>query len=213
MTLFVVSAFQDMEFSLYHQDLPAILVKYSLDKSDKDRSKISQLMHALSKENVITTLQMAQGFRKLYQNLDELALDAPNAKVIMTEFTNHAVAAGYLDSSVQSEVENDTAYLGDVETLKKVKKDIDECLQEYMSSNVIDELLESAKSVPPAMHFELVKRLVYVALDRTDVERERVSFLLLFSCVRTFICLWALTCGRVVVPSICTMFVRVPVCS
>jgi hypothetical protein len=35
------------EFTLFHQDLPAILIKYALDKPEADRHKISELLHEL----------------------------------------------------------------------------------------------------------------------------------------------------------------------
>jgi len=166
---------QGLEFSLYHQDLPAILIKYSLDRSDADRQHISSLLHAMVKENLVTSVQMTMGFRKLFNAIDELCLDAPNARAILFEFVGHGRAAGYLDTEAVAAMENEAVYLSEPEKLATWKKAIKGILQEYFVNGEVQELIRAAKEVPVAMHFELVKQIGNMALDKTDVERERAS--------------------------------------
>jgi hypothetical protein len=166
---------QGLEFSLFHQDLPAILIKYSLDRSDSDRQHISSLLQTLVKENLVTTSQMTVGFRKLFNQIDELCVDAPNTKVILFEFVGHGRAAGYLDSGAVAAMEKETLYLAEPHKLVSWKKTIKDIIQEYFVSGEARELVRAISEIPAAMHFEVVKQLGNTALDRTNAERERAS--------------------------------------
>jgi len=166
---------QGLEFSLYHQDLPAILIKYSMDRSDTDRQHISSLLHTMVKENLVTPAQMTMGFRKVFNEIDELCVDAPNVRVILFEFVGHGRAAGYLDSDAVAAMEKEAVYLSEPEKLKTVKKMIKELVQEYLETGKVQEFIFAVKEIPPAVHFEVVKQLGNMALDKTDVERERAN--------------------------------------
>jgi len=170
-----IKSVQGLEFSLYHQDLPAILIKYALDRSDSDRQHISSLLHATVKENLLTSAQMTKGFRKLFNVIDELAVDAPNARVILFEFVGHGRAAGYLDSDAVAAMENEAVYLSEPEKLVSWKKNIKDLIQEYFVSADVNELVRAAREVPPAMHFELIKQMGNMALDKSDAARERAN--------------------------------------
>jgi len=170
-----IKSVQGLEFSLYHQDLPAILIKYALDRSDSDRQHISSLLHTMVRENLVTSAQMTKGFRKLFNVIDELAVDAPNARVILFEFVGHARAAGYLDSNAAAAMENEAVYLSESEKLVTWKKTIKDIIQEYFVSADVNELVRAVKEVPAAMHFEVIKQMGNMALDKGDAERERAN--------------------------------------
>lgn len=167
-----IRSVQGLEFSLYHQDLPAILIKYALDRSDSDRQHISSLLHAMVKENLLTSAQMTKGFRKLFNVVDELVVDAPNARVILFEFVGHGRAAGYLESEAVAAMENEAVYLSEPEKLVTWKKVIKDIVQEYFVSADVKELERAVKEIPSAMQFEVIKQLGNVALDKGDAERE-----------------------------------------
>jgi len=170
-----IKSVQGLEFSLYHQDLPAILVKYALDRSDSDRQHISSLLHTLVKENLVTSAQMTKGFRKLFNVIDELAVDAPNARVILFEFVGHGRAAGYLDSAAIAAMETEAVFLSEPEKMATWKKSIKDIVQEYFVSADVDELVRAVEEVVPAMHFEVIKQMGNTALDKSDAERERAN--------------------------------------
>ena len=170
-----IKSVQGLEFSLYHQDLPAILIKYALDRSDSDRQHISSLLHAMVKENLLTSAQMTKGFRKLFNVIDELAVDAPNARVILFEFVGHGRAAGYLESEAMATMENEAVYLSEPEKLARSKKAIKDIVEEYFVSADVDELVRAVKEIPPATTFEVIKQMGNTALDRGDAERERAN--------------------------------------
>lgn len=170
-----IKSVQGLEFSLYHQDLPAILIKYALDRSDSDRQHISSLLHYMVRENLLTSAQMTKGFRKLFNVIDELAVDAPNARVILFEFVGHGRAAGYLDSEAVAAMENEAVYLSEPEKSATWKKTIKDIVQEYFVSADVKELERAVKEVPSAMHFEVIKQMGNTALDKGNAERERAN--------------------------------------
>ena len=71
------------------------------------RQKIAQLLKNLNKCEVVTSTQMAQGFRKLFDSLDELMVDVPQSKVSLLEYLGHANAAGYLEPEVAATLEKE----------------------------------------------------------------------------------------------------------
>jgi len=101
----------------YHQDIPAIVVKNSFDNNDEQRGKLNHLLSKLHKQNVISTKQMSAGFRKLFNSLEDLVLDVPNAKTLLIEFVGMATASGYLSGSDAGEMERMITVLAD----KKVR--------------------------------------------------------------------------------------------
>lgn len=165
----------DMDFSLYHQDLPAILIKHSLDMSDDHRERVSFLLHALYKEELITSSQMVTGFRKLYDAIGDLAVDAPNVKVIMAEFVAHGMAAGYLDAQASVQMQQEADEAANAACLVKAKEDLSDAVVEYFSSGEMGELTTAVGAVAPALRYEAVKILLTLAMDRTDADRERAS--------------------------------------
>jgi len=163
---------------LYHQDVPYIVIKLSLDKTDDDRRKIATLLHRLNSDEIITRLQMAQGFRKLYNQLHDLILDTPNAKVLIQEYLRHAVIAGYVEKEVASSLEESVVDDYHQSDVVKTKDLLRACLEEYFESADVKECQNTIKLVPPQFHFEVVKLAVSMSLDRGDRERELSSTLL-----------------------------------
>jgi len=163
---------------LYHQDVPYIVIKLSLDKTDEDRRKVATLLHRLNSDDIITRLQMAQGFRKLYNQLPDLILDTPNAKVLLQEYLRHAVIAGYVEKEVASSLEDSVVDDYHQSDVVKAKDSLRACLEEYFESADVKECQNTIKLVPPQFHFEAVKLAISMSLDRGNRERELSSALL-----------------------------------
>lgn len=173
-----IGSITEAKYTLFHQDLPAILVKYSLDKSDAERQLICKMLQTLNKQNIVTAAQMTQGFSKLYHGLDELIVDAPNAKTILSEFVNHGTGAGYVDGTRVAQMESEALELLDLQALGEWKKKIKSIVKEYFTSNLVDELTSQVKALKPAFHFEVVKQLVSLSMDLTGTEREKANMAL-----------------------------------
>eukprot|EP00462_Mataza_sp_D1_P004260 CAMPEP_0175101008 /NCGR_PEP_ID=MMETSP0086_2-20121207/7504_1 /TAXON_ID=136419 /ORGANISM="Unknown Unknown, Strain D1" /LENGTH=381 /DNA_ID=CAMNT_0016375383 /DNA_START=119 /DNA_END=1264 /DNA_ORIENTATION=- len=169
------SCLKEIDFPLFHQELPAILIKSVLDKKDEDRMKVSHLLAGLHKNNMLTPNQVAQSFKKLFNNLDELLIDFPDAKKHLSDFLGHATAGGYLDGKEAAAIEKAVLYLENQDSFAKTKRQIKEMVTEYFTSEELEELATASKNVHHATHFELVKQLVMTSLDRSNRERELAS--------------------------------------
>lgn len=155
--------------SVYHQDLPAILLKLSLDLSDEERVRIHNLLAALYKRDLITQTQMGAGVRKLYNVLDDLRVDYPRANVKLREFLQFAVAGGLMPASVADQLEQEQQALSDTEKVAQLKKSMDDIILEYLSSEELEDAAASLKELnAPHLHFEFVKRLIRHSLDQGD---------------------------------------------
>lgn len=173
-----VRCIKELNMPIYHQDIAAILIKPSLDKGDEDRQKTSQMLKALYKQGMLTGKQVAQGFRKLFNSLDELVLDVPQSRINLLEFLGHANAAGYIDTEEAANIEKEMIALEDANAVKQAKDTISNRVKEYYLNQVSDEFVLFAKEIEPAFHFEIVKQLVMLSMDRAQRDRELASLLL-----------------------------------
>lgn len=73
-------ALREVDMAVYHQELPYILIKYSLDLKDEQRPRIATLLNHCYKAGFISHAHMGAGVRKLYNNLSDLSLDNPKAR-------------------------------------------------------------------------------------------------------------------------------------
>lgn len=110
--------------------------------------------------------------------MPDLLLDSPKATSTLNEFTKLAVIAGYLDSKNAEEMKKTAKILADGKVLQTVKKKCKEYVKEYFSSNEMADFLKSTKELEHHYHYELVKLLISLSLDRTDKERECASYFL-----------------------------------
>jgi len=128
---------------------------------------------------IVTSPQMTQGFSKVFSVLDDLILDAPNAKAVVSEFVNFAVTTGSLSAKAAAEMEEGWSALTDATAVKKAKKDIDEILQEYLMSEDVSDVSKSINEMNmPWLHFEIVKKAVVLGMDKPNHARELISCLI-----------------------------------
>ena len=67
----------------------------------------------LHKQAIISASQMASGFKKLFNTLEDLVIDIPNAKTLLVEFVGMATASGYLSGTDAAEMEEMVTVLAD----------------------------------------------------------------------------------------------------
>lgn len=63
----------------------------------------------------VSNAQFTSALRKLYHMLEDLKMDAPNAKAILTTFSNHAIIRKYLHPKDAEEMEDTAELLADTE--------------------------------------------------------------------------------------------------
>jgi len=168
-----------LSMTVFHQDLPYILIRYSLDLNDSERSRISSLLANLHKAGFITVSQMGAGVRKLYNSLSDLLVDVPNARTLLREHVSFAVAGGFLDAGLAKQLEEEQEQLADHKHVDELKAKIKAAVTEFWTSEDLPDTVKTIKELnAPFLNFEVVKQLVSQSLDRGNRQREGASVFL-----------------------------------
>lgn len=120
---------------------------------------------------------MTQGFHKLLNSVDDMSIDNPKAKAIVSEMLGAVRAAGCLDAKA-NEMEKNFLTLADPDAVAQLgagKRRIQQEVAEYFSAEEFGDFRTSVKAVNPAIQFEVIKILVSTSLDRGDRQREAAS--------------------------------------
>lgn len=86
----------------FHHELVYEAVVMAIGKDPKSNAQmlICELLLALHKSNVVTPNQMEQGFLRLFADIEDIALDIPNAMSLVDVFVQMCVSKGGLSRSV-----------------------------------------------------------------------------------------------------------------
>ncbi|KAK1363228.1 Initiation factor eIF-4 gamma [Heracleum sosnowskyi] len=138
---------------------------------------ILKLLKEAAEEGLISTSQMLKGFARLAESLDDLALDVPSAKALFESLVPCAITQGWLDASfLKSFGEIQHVY---AEKVKRYKEEVVTIIREYFLSDDIPELIQSLKDLgEPEFNPVFLKKLITIAMDRKNKEREMASVLL-----------------------------------
>ncbi|CAM9227575.1 unnamed protein product [Choristocarpus tenellus] len=177
----------------------------SLDRRDHERELVSKLLSDAYPE-VLSSREVCKGFERLFEMIDDIQLDAPNARTLVASFLARAVADEILPPSVL----RNAAFLslggeivkgarrmlsrdhvlsrlervwgpGDGRPVEELKVAIDQLLVEYLQSKQLDEAATCVKELDCShFHHEIVKRAVKAALDESDDDRTAMSSLLAY---------------------------------
>ncbi|KAM7274303.1 hypothetical protein ACFE04_028967 [Oxalis oulophora] len=138
---------------------------------------ILKLLKEAADEGLISSSQMAKGFARLAESLDDLSLDVPSAKALFQSLVPKAISEGWLDASFS------TTTNGEVKTqdekVKQYKQQIETIIHEYFLSDDIPELIRSLEDLKaPELNPVFLKKLITIAMDRKNREKEMASVLL-----------------------------------
>ncbi|XP_024399349.1 MA3 DOMAIN-CONTAINING TRANSLATION REGULATORY FACTOR 3 [Physcomitrium patens] len=141
--------------------------------------KLWSLLIETAEEGLITSSQMSKGFTRISDSIHDLALDIPQAKDKLESFTSKAVEEGWVSApfsrAVVSELGAGTVGIQEARAFKANATNI---IQEYFLSSDISEVITSLEDLAaPDYHAAFVKRLILLALDRKNREKEMASVL------------------------------------
>ncbi|XP_041369955.1 LOW QUALITY PROTEIN: programmed cell death protein 4-like [Gigantopelta aegis] len=74
------------------------------DSSERSAEMMCELLKSLADAAIITSEQMVQGFRRVYDNMPDLCLDVPNAYVLLERFANICHREGILSAALLKEL-------------------------------------------------------------------------------------------------------------
>ncbi|KAI3885011.1 hypothetical protein MKW98_002403 [Papaver atlanticum] len=143
--------------------------------------RIMNLLKEAAEEGLVSSSQMVKGFGRLSEALDDLSLDIPSAKVLFFEsLVPKAISGGWLDSSfLKSSGENGDAKGEDSEKVRHFKEEAVTIIHEYFHSDDIPELIHSLEELAaPEFYPVFLKKLITLAMDRKNREKEMASVLL-----------------------------------
>ena len=179
-------------------------VSMSLDQNDRERELVSRMLSA-AYPDLLSANCIGKGFERLLELSDELAKDAPAAKDMLATFLARAVIDEVIPPSFIADpvvvnlggevIDHAKVMLsrdhagakleriwgpGDGRPVDQMKEAVDQLLLEYLTSGQVEEAARCVKQLnAPFFHHELVKRLLVVALERSEEDRLRMSVSLL----------------------------------
>ncbi|XP_077227215.1 MA3 DOMAIN-CONTAINING TRANSLATION REGULATORY FACTOR 1-like [Tasmannia lanceolata] len=141
---------------------------------------VLKLLKEAANEGLISSSQMAKGFGRLAESLDDLSLDIPSAKSAFQLLVPKAISEGWLDASFLKSSSMDRESMDEEdENVRKFKEEAVAIIHEYFLSDDITELIRSIKDLTaPEFNPVFLKRLITLAMDRKNREKEMASVLL-----------------------------------
>ncbi|KAM0982306.1 hypothetical protein ACFX2I_015199 [Malus domestica] len=140
---------------------------------------IIKLLKEAAEEGLISFSQMVKGFSRLVESLDDLALDIPSAVSLFQSLVLKATDEGWLDASFLKSLDEDGDAQVEDEKVRQYKKEIVAIIHEYFLSDDIPELIRSLEDLGvPQYNSLFLKKLITLAMDRKNHEKEMASVLL-----------------------------------
>ena len=160
--------------------MPKVLlwVVISSKKQEHFPATRTLLMHLRSTETV-SKIQLESAFRRLFHRLNELSMINQNAYIILVDFGEYCVARNLMDEEFLNQLKKQTEFAKDPQRIERLKKHICEIIAEFFSSGDIDEAIRCISEMDtPFYNHEVVKRIISIAFDKGNRERELTSLFL-----------------------------------
>ncbi|KAK4799691.1 hypothetical protein SAY86_025056 [Trapa natans] len=169
---------RELGVSFFHHEV----VKRALILAMESRAAeplIMKFLKEASEEGLVNSSQMMKGFCRLAESLDDLALDIPSAKSLYQSLVPKAISEGWLDAAFAKASNVGGVVQVEDRKLRCYKEEVVTIIHEYFFSDDIPELIRSLKDLG-APHFNPVflKKLITLAMDRKNREKEMASILL-----------------------------------
>ncbi|KAH9614285.1 hypothetical protein KSS87_020349 [Heliosperma pusillum] len=179
-TLKACRSIRELQVPFFHHKVVKRAVVVVI-KSQSTEPLIIKLLQEASKEGLISINQMIKGFYQVEASLDDLSLDIPIARSLFQSLIPRAISEGWLAPSFlkSTTTKYDVGPRQDDEKIKWYKKEVVPIIHEYFLSDDIPELLHSLVDLEaPELNPNFLKRLITLAMDRKNREKEMASVLL-----------------------------------
>ncbi|EOA15859.1 hypothetical protein CARUB_v10007684mg [Capsella rubella] len=169
---------RELGVSFFHHEVVKRALVIALENNAAE-APVLKLLKEAAAENLISSSQMVKGFSRLRESLDDLALDIPSAKTKFDLIVPKAISGGWLDASFSYPSGECGRQQVEDEKLKRFKEEILTIIHEYFNSDDIPELIRSLEDLgAPEYNPIFLKKLITLALDRKNHEKEMASVLL-----------------------------------
>ncbi|KAF5193712.1 Programmed cell death protein [Thalictrum thalictroides] len=171
----------DLKVTFFHHEI----VKRALTMAMENRASEHQLLDLLkeaSEEGVINSSQMTKGFGRLIDMVDDLSLDILSARELLQSLISQAASEGWLCASSLKSLSLHSKKRLEDKTIRLFKIKVESVIKEYFLSGDILEAISDLESENCNSSAELsaifVKKLITLAMDRKNREKEMASVLL-----------------------------------
>lgn len=179
------------------------MINAAIDKTDTERELASRALSEFY-PNILSMNMIGKGFERLFEIIDEIEIDVPQAAEFLSAFVARAVVDEVLPPSFLTDniicnlggeiIDHAKVLLsrhhcgakleriwgpGDGRPVEEMKVAVDQALQEFLLSSDLDEAERCLKELhSPYFFHEVVKRAVMLGMDKTPEEREQLSLFL-----------------------------------
>lgn len=170
---------RELGVPFFHHEVVKRAITLAMEKPESE-AKVLKLLKEANEENLISPRQVSKGFCRVQESLDDLSLDIPSAKTAFNSLTKKAVSEKWLDPSFVS-LASANGEVSDSEhaKLRRFKEEVVTIIHEYFSSDDIPELIRSLEELAlPEYNPIFIKKLITLAMDRKNREKEMASALL-----------------------------------
>lgn len=169
---------RELGVSFFHHEVVKRAVTLAME-TPATQPLIFKLLNEAAEEGLISSSQMIKGFSRLAESLDDLTLDIPSAKSTFQQLVPKAISEGWLDPSFKASVAiTDSSDVAD-EKKRKFKEESVTIIHEYFLSDDIPELIRSLEDLSAPQYYPIfIKKLISLAMDRKNREKEMASVLL-----------------------------------
>ncbi|KAI4972601.1 hypothetical protein ZWY2020_003526 [Hordeum vulgare] len=129
---------------------------------------------------LISSNQVSKGFSRAAESVDDMSLDVPSAKTLFDKLLSAAISEGWLDASFcKSVAPDEDMWNASSEKVKRFKEESGHIIEEYFLSDDVPELIRSPQELSaPEYNAMFLKKLITLAMDRKNSEKEMASVLL-----------------------------------
>nr|DAD34372.1 TPA_asm: hypothetical protein HUJ06_005012 [Nelumbo nucifera] len=169
---------RELGVSFFHHEVVkrALILAMEIQTSE---AHILKLLKEAAEEGLISSSQMAKGFGRLAESLDDLSLDIPSAKTLFQSLVPKAISEGWLDPLFLKPTGEDGEFGEEDKKVRSFKEEAVAIIHEYFLSDDIPELIRSLEDLAaPEFNPIFLKKLITLAMDRKNREKEMASVLL-----------------------------------
>ncbi|KAF6155032.1 hypothetical protein GIB67_035779 [Kingdonia uniflora] len=173
---------KDLNVPFFHHEIVKGALIMAMEKGASEGRLLDFLKDA-AEEGIINSSQITKGFGRLIDNVEDLSLDILSARELLQSLISKAASEGWLcASSLKSFSFQQEKYLED-NAARFFKIKIQPIIQEYFLSGDILEVISSLDldnntSFSVELSALFVKKLITMAMDRKNREKEMASVLL-----------------------------------
>ncbi|KAJ4850521.1 MA3 domain-containing translation regulatory factor 2 [Turnera subulata] len=177
---------KELKVPFFHHEIVKRALIMSMEKHQAE-DRLLDLLKGAAEEGLINSSQVSKGFNRIIDAVDDLSLDIPNARRILQSLISKAASEGWLSaSSLKSVSLSPTKKSLEDNATKTFKMNAQSIIREYFLSGDISEVSSCLESENSSCSAELnaifVKRLITLAMDRKNREKEMASVLLSSLC-------------------------------